>query len=166
MGRQIHLALTEFSRERAALGQTFSFDRILNRSPGVVLKSRTLDIEYVGAVGVDVAVAGYVDNFAAEGIDADVVTEVNLRIASKLRHCGLVVHEICDASPTAEFIGLSFNNGKISINGSKFWKTKAALDAILSRHKLSGAMLEIMLGSSPHYDLASGPFLLVSLAWL
>lgn len=146
--RQMDLALIDYQNQMLRGGRDFKFDWILDHRPGVLLRS---DISYdksscEHSVGVDVAVAGYVDNFAVEGTNPEVVTEVNSRIASRLRAVGLVVHEVFDAALVADFIGLCFVNGRIGIKASKFWKTKAALDAILLRRKISGDMLEVMLG--------------------
>ena len=56
------------------------------------------------------------------------------------------MNELTDADVLAEFVGLKFANGDISVKESKFGKFKLGLDSVLSRNCASGIMLEVLVG--------------------
>ena len=98
--------------------------------------------------GCDVAVAGYVDNFAVFGIDPDAVNSGLARISERLRGWGLTVHEEEPANPTGQFVGLYFNgeSGFVSIAPKRIRNIKSAIDELLSQQFCTGRTLQLLTG--------------------
>ena len=94
----------------------------------------------------NLAVGAYLDNFLVQGSCPHAVNKANRDIAQHLDSLGLLTHELTDADVLAEFVGLKFVNGDISVKESKFWKVKLGLDSVLSRNCASGIMLEVLVG--------------------
>ena len=97
---------------------------------------------------MDVAVAGYVDNFGVFGIDPDAVNSGLARISERLRSLGLTVHEEEPARATGQFVGLHFNgeSGFISISPKRIRNIKSAIDELLSQQFCTGRTLQLLAG--------------------
>ena len=98
--------------------------------------------------GLDIAVAGYVDNFGVFGVDPDAVNSGLARISERLRGLGLTVHEEEPARPTGQFVGLHFNgeSGFISISPKRIRNIKSAIDELLSQQFCTGRTLQLLTG--------------------
>eukprot|EP00438_Fugacium_kawagutii_P030809 Skav229499 [mRNA] locus=scaffold2455:119515:131643:- [translate_table: standard] len=94
-----------------------------------ILTAGVLDMQTISDKGkpvhlessLQLACAGYVDNYAIIGTDAAAVDAGLRRIGERLRSFGLTVHEECPAEHSGDFVGLSFNGlkGSDCMGGSK-----------------------------------------------
>ena len=112
-------------------------DLIEDGRPSPVLRDRT-----------SVAAAGYVDNFAIVGGDAEVVTAKRDAVTRTLEAWGLPVHSIDVASSVSVFTGLEINGdlGTVRVKPSSVMRLRQALLAVLRRGAASPRMLEVLLG--------------------
>eukprot|EP00435_Cladocopium_sp_Y103_P063778 s336_g25.t1 len=96
----------------------------------------------------DVAVAGYVDNFAVIGCNPSVVNAGLTKIGNHLRALGLTVHEEAEAEVSADFVGLHFDgeSGFVSIKPQRIIKLQRAIQELLARNFASGELLQLVLG--------------------
>ena len=96
----------------------------------------------------DIAVAGYVDNFAVIGCDRTVVNAGLAAISERLRGLGLTVHEEVEATTNADFVGLNFDgsSGFVSIKPTRIQRLQKALHELLSRNFASGELIQVVLG--------------------
>ncbi|MCP2504969.1 MAG: hypothetical protein NLN65_06720, partial [Candidatus Poseidoniaceae archaeon] len=108
---------------------------ILDQRPGVRLSDST-----------DTAIAVYVDNVGVGGTDQATVNSMLSKLNNEFSQLGIQTHEFCQASDSAEFIGLQFSKSVISVKRKRLWKIKLAIECILSRGKCSGKMLEVIIG--------------------
>ena len=96
----------------------------------------------------DLAVAGYVDNFAVIGCNPNRVNSGLTKIGNHLRALGLTVHEEADAELSADFVGLHFDGstGFVSIKPQRILKLQRAIRELLNRNFASGELLQLILG--------------------
>ena len=94
------------------------------------------------------AVAGYVDNYGVFGSDQHSVNQGLRRISDTLRAWGLTVHEIEEAQPSADFVGLHFDGtgGYVSIKPKRIAKIRSAINELLRLQFCSGRTLQLLLG--------------------
>lgn len=111
------------------------FDRLVeDREEGIVLTAEAPR-----------CAAAYVDSFAVFGL----LREADKHLQCIIEACGthgLPVHEIEPASLQAEFVGLEFDRGKLSIKAKRLRRLKFAISAILRRKKVSGRLSEVLVG--------------------
>ena len=98
-------------------------DRIEDRSwAGQVSKGRLVHAEYV-------------DNFFVSGTDADLVQRGFNRLRAVLEQWGFRIHDVSDAAPVVEGLGLLIdgNAGRISLTAKRIWKLRLASIALCRR---------------------------------
>ncbi|OLP76584.1 hypothetical protein AK812_SmicGene43464 [Symbiodinium microadriaticum] len=98
-------------------------DRIEDRSwAGQVSKGRLVHAEYV-------------DNFFVSGTDADLVQRGFNRLRAVLEQWGFRIHDVSDAAPVVEGLGLLIdgNAGRISLTAKRIWKLQLASIALCRR---------------------------------
>ena len=98
--------------------------------------------------GRPTAGAAYVDNYLIAGCRRAKVQAVALRVEHELSSLGFVVHEQVDARRHASFVGLDFDGHEHSVRVSarRAWRLRFAIEEVLRRPKLSGQVLEIVVG--------------------
>ena len=90
-----------------------------------------------GAVRIEnhsqLAVAGYVDNFGVFGISPEHVNSGLSKLSGTLRAWGVTVHEVEEARPEYDFVGLHFNeiSGFVSIKLWRLQKIRRAIKELL-----------------------------------
>ena len=94
----------------------------------------------------DLIGTAYVDNYCVIGHDPQRVDHMLAKINKRITGLGLGVHEQSQASTQGQFVGLEFDRGRVSIKKIRLWRLKFALDRVLSFRKMSGKMLEIIIG--------------------
>ncbi|CAK0801949.1 unnamed protein product, partial [Prorocentrum cordatum] len=116
------LALCQGVLRRAMVTAGFTVDQCVEDGKAGVVVDRE------GAV----AVAGYVDNYAALGRPPALVNQAALAIARVLTEKGLLTHDEEPAARDATFVGLELKRGRhLSIKARSIWRLRFGLDALL-----------------------------------
>lgn len=92
------------------------------------------------------AIAVYVDNFAVFSIDKADGDSKLLRLRDHFNRVGLPVHEFQEVQPKGQFVGLDFDNGSLRVKASKIWRLRKAIRELLRYRRVSGRLLEALLG--------------------
>ena len=92
--------------------------------------------------------AGYVDNFAIVGGQADSVTAARDRVKVNLERKGLPIHDMGDATHVSIFTGLEFDGkrGTLRARGDRLRRLDQALRAAERRGRMSGPAMSALLG--------------------
>ena len=90
----------------------------------------------------------YVDNFLVFGTSPEFVKKTMDDANQRLQLSGLPTHEVCLASKNAEVLGWEFEGGLGVVRPSRrrAWRTRLAIDFLLSRRQVSASDLEKVLG--------------------
>ncbi|CAK0813303.1 unnamed protein product, partial [Prorocentrum cordatum] len=137
MGWNHALALCQGVLRRAMGAAGFTVDQCVEDGEAGVVVDRE------GAL----AVAGYVDNYAALGRSPALVDEAALAIARVLTEKGLLTHDEEPAARDATFVGLELKRGRhFSIKARSIWRLRFGLDALLRRGFCSGDALRVIMG--------------------
>lgn len=90
----------------------------------------------------------YVDNLSALGTDPAVVQRHHDCILKEFREAGLPLHETFDPRDEATFLGYDLGPGgtRIAPETKRVWRFIRAVQYLLPQPKMSGALMEIVLG--------------------
>ena len=110
---------------------------LLNKSSREAAKPRSIaDRSSIGVMrGERVAHAQYVDNFFVSGVDASRVQLAFDRMRSILEGWGFDIHEVSEAQPVVQGLGLMIDGAKkrISLPAARIWKLRLAALALSRR---------------------------------
>ena len=88
----------------------------------------------------------YVDNYAVFGANKQAVNSCSMNISKAFIDLGLQVHEQVSATNDGEFIGLRLHRNHLSVKPSRIWKVRFALMKLVNFRRVSGKVLEIIVG--------------------
>ena len=99
----------------------------------------------------------YIDNFGILGVTASVVSGALQRVVGHMESVGLKMHEIVDPADSMESIGVTFDGIKkqTEISSRRFWRLDLGIKRFLTRKRVSGKMLERLVGQCTFAGLAN-----------
>ena len=103
----------------------------------------------------------YVDNIGILGLTPDGVREAMAKVILTLEAHGLVTHDFVDACVVQEILGIELDGEKhrTRITPKRYSRLRKVLRWVLGRRKISGAMLEIIMGHITYSAMCYRPSL-------
>ena len=126
------------------LAQSISVEALLRS--GVPEQNLIVDKRPCPSLASHVCAAAYVDNFMCVGSSREAVRSTGRKIHDTLNASKLPTHDVVDAEPRCEFVGLEFCNNSVSIKRQRFWRIRFAIDELLLRNKCSSSLMQVIVG--------------------
>ena len=101
----------------------------------------------------------HIDNIGLIGKDGGEVDVLMGRICRELRSQGLLIHELCRATRCCDILGIDVDRLRTLVASTKYEKLRLTLQWILGKKRVSGQMLERVMGHVTYISLVRRPLL-------